>query len=138
MAAMRIDFLDAHERHLDDADHLRNGARYANADHLYGVAAECGMKHLMAGFGMKVTNGDVPVADRKHADELWARYESYRSGHRLGARYVLASSNPFHDWSIHQRYAPRTSFDRSIVAPHAAAAHRVHVLVKQAKLDGIA
>lgn len=55
----------------------------------------------------------------------------------LAARYVLASSNPFHDWSMQQRYAPRASFNPSVVAPHAQAAHRVQALIKQAKLDGI-
>ena len=138
MAVMDIDFRDAHERHLEDADHLHSHARYANADHLYGVAAECGMKHLMAGFGMPVRSGDVDLRqDREHADRLWARFESYRSGHHLASRYVLAASNPFHDWSMQQRYASRASFNPSVVAPHAAAAHRVQALVKQAKLDGI-
>jgi hypothetical protein len=44
MSPMNTDFLDAHERHHDDADHLHANARHANADHLYGVSAECGLK----------------------------------------------------------------------------------------------
>lgn len=49
---MKTDFHDAHERHWDDAERLFEAQRWANADHLYGVAAECGLKWLMVHFGM--------------------------------------------------------------------------------------
>jgi mRNA interferase MazF len=35
---MQADFLDAHERHISDADLLSLAQRWANADHLYGIA----------------------------------------------------------------------------------------------------
>ena len=46
---MKADFLDAHQRHWDDAEHLLQAQRWANADHLYGFAAECGLKAVVAG-----------------------------------------------------------------------------------------
>jgi len=44
---MTADFLDAHERHWTDAEILFAQGRFANADHLYGLSAECGLKWLM-------------------------------------------------------------------------------------------
>ena len=51
---MQANFLDAHERHWGDAERFFSAGRYANADHLYGMAAECGLKRLMVHFGMAV------------------------------------------------------------------------------------
>lgn len=51
---MKANFLDAHKRHWNDAERLFAAACYANADQLYGMAAECGLKQLMVQFGMAV------------------------------------------------------------------------------------
>ena len=67
---MQADFLDAHDRHWDDAGRLFAAQRWANADHLYGMAAECGLKRLMLAFGMPFDSvGDRPAnqPDRVHA-----------------------------------------------------------------------
>ena len=44
---MYIDFLDAYLRQWEDAEMLFGSERWATADHLYGLAAECGLKRLM-------------------------------------------------------------------------------------------
>lgn len=138
MSPMNTDFLDAHERHHDDADHLHASARYANADHLYGVAAECGLKRLMEAFGMQTgPRGPRKKADRKHADQIWVRFGAYQSGHASGARYALPRSNPFSDWHIDQRYAHHSQFTAALVHPHAAAARQVEGLIHQARRDGL-
>ena len=49
---MNTDFLDAHKRHWADAELLYNEDRWANADHLYGMAAECGLKRLILLFAL--------------------------------------------------------------------------------------
>lgn len=49
---MVTDFMDAHHRHWEDAELLFNASRWANADHHYGMVAECGLKRLMIVFGM--------------------------------------------------------------------------------------
>ena len=70
---MNADFLDAHRRHLRDADYLFSASRLANADHLYGMAAECGLKRLMMAFGMQTDNTGSPVdrqKDRIHAEKV--------------------------------------------------------------------
>jgi len=137
---MNADFLDAHHRHLRDADCLFSASHLANADHLYGMAAECGLKRLMIAFGMRPRPTDgAPEKreDREHADKVWIRYETYRSGHVHGVQYGLPSSTPFDDWRVSQRYAQEQCFDHARVEPHRAAAHTVRALVKNAEMAGL-
>ena len=122
---MQSDFLDAHERHWDDAERLFAAGRYANADHLYGVAAECGLKRLMMRFGMVVntmTGTPVVSQDRQHANNIWVRYESYRSGKVEGVDYGVPTPNPFCNWDVSDRYAHQSNFNQSGVAIHKAGA----------------
>ncbi|MDI6750470.1 MAG: SAM-dependent methyltransferase [Rhodocyclaceae bacterium] len=137
---MQVDFLDAHERHWTDAELLFEARRWANADHLYGMAAECGLKRLMLAFGMPLNHAkDRPdkASDRQHADGIWARYESYRCGHHWGAGYVLPSENPFKNWEVSQRYANRSHFDQARVQEHQSGAHAVRTLVTKARKEGL-
>ena len=137
---MQTDFLDAHERHWDDAEFLFQGQRLANADHLYGVAAECGLKRLMVLFGMSMDSAKGRPSlreDQKHADEIWSRFEGYRTGHHLGTSYALSQANPFDDWQVSQRYASRSNFDRTRAVAHQGGASEVRTLVKQALRDGL-
>ncbi len=88
---MQADFFDAHERHWEDAETLFSHGRYANADHLYGVAAECGLKRLMRSFGMVVdaiSGSPANDKDRQHVNHIWARFESYRNGTVEGKRDI--------------------------------------------------
>lgn len=62
---MAENFLDAHHRHWDDAELLYQAQRWANADHLFGVSAECGLKRLME----MMNNGALARDDRKHVME---------------------------------------------------------------------
>jgi len=137
---MESDFLDAHERHWRDAEQLLEAQRWANADHLYGIAAECGLKKLMLKFGMPFdTNKDMPKdgKDRKHANVIWTRYEAYRSGHPGGTGYALSTDNPFQDWDVSQRYANQSHFDQARVEPHRSGAKEVRDLIRKAQLDGL-
>ena len=135
---MNADFRDAHERHWDDAEMLYNSSRWANADHLYGMAAECGLKCLMLAFGMPVNPHGVPNPnDRKHANAIWSRYESYRCGHPRGAHYALPAANPFSNWDVNQRYANRSNFDQARAQSHQTGANTVRNLVYTAIRDGL-
>ncbi len=89
--------LDAHERHWENAELLMGNERFANAGHLYGISAECGLKRLMQQFCMQMTAaGDKPriEGDRVHADKVFGRFESYRSGHHFGTNYNVGSTKP--------------------------------------------
>lgn len=138
---MRSNFLDAHHRHFEDAERLFAASRWANADHLFGLASECGLKCLMRAFGMPFdTNRDRPqaAADRKHANGIWTRYETYRSGHHQGAGYALqGSSNPFSRWDVSQRYAHQANFDRAGTEPHRTATRQVRALIGKAQREGL-
>lgn len=136
---MNSDFKDAHQRHWEDAELLYSNDRWANADHLYGVAAECALKCLMLAFGMPfddVSDRPKDRQDRQHADGIWLRYETYRSGHHRGIDYGLPS-NPFADWSIEQRHANRSNFDPARVNHHKQGTQKVRDLLQKAVLEGL-
>lgn len=137
---MIADFLDAHLRHWDDAELLFDATRWANADHLYGLAVECGLKQLMIAFGMNIdpaTGSPNNKQDKVHADRAWMRYESYRSGHHDGVNYPLPAIDPFCNWNVDQRYAHQINFTKTIAESHRSGARTVHNLVKKAILEGI-
>jgi hypothetical protein len=138
---MQADFLDAHHRHWDDAERLFLAQRWANADHLYGFAAESGLKRLMLRFGMPFDGvRDIPAkeSDRVHANGIWARYDAYRSGHADGVGYALASTaNPFQHWKASHRYAHQSGFDRHRAEAHRAGADAVRALLMKAKYEGL-
>ncbi len=111
----------------------------ANADHLYGMAAECGLKRLMVAFGMLVGSDSGPAAksDRIHANLSWSRYEAYRSGHHEGASFALPTTNPFRDWDVSQRYANQCDFDQKRVDSHRLGAEAVRKLIGKARKEGL-
>jgi hypothetical protein len=132
------DYLDAMRRHWDDAELLWNQApkRFANADHLYGLVAECGLKALL----LKLVNGYFDHnrgrpsnrADLVHADGIWSRYINYSQG-GAAARYALpTNNNPFGQWKIDDRYANRIHFVHARVDGHRNAALIVKQLVDKA------
>ena len=93
---MPTDFLDAMERHWHDAQLLGSPEqlRLANADHLYGMAAECGLKALMAKEGMDLENNEIHKEKyKKHINATWAHFSDFRQG--TLATYALSSANPF-------------------------------------------
>jgi hypothetical protein len=137
---MQADFLDAHERHWSDADRLFSAGRYANADHLYGIAAECGLKRLMVRFGMVVnpaTGSPTDSKDWKHANNMWDRFESYRSGKVEGVDYGLPMPNPFGNWDVSDRYAHQSNFSQAGVQLHQAGAAAICELIKKAQREGL-
>ena len=137
---MQADFLDAHKRHQDDAEILFSAERYANADHLYGIAAECGLKRLMVRFGMVVnpaTGSPAARDDRDHAKYIWDRFELYRTGKVEGTDYGLPSPNPFNNWDVSDRYAHRSNFNQMDVQPHRDGASAVCELIKKAEREGL-
>jgi len=137
---MKADFLDAQQRHWVDAEHLLQAQRWANADHLYGMAAECGLKRLMLALGMPYDAAqDRPdqQSDRVHANGIWVRFESYRSGHAQGMGYALPGNNPFANWDVADRYAHQANFNQARAQGHRAGAQTVRDLISQAQREGL-
>ena len=126
------DFADAHRRHLEDADLLFKNARWATADHLYGLSAECGLKAVMRALGMPVDASGKPEREHmKHLPELWRVFRGFARKHR-GGRYVdlLSECRRFNDWSIDNRYAGSCNFQDENVRPHREAARGVSEVVR--------
>jgi hypothetical protein len=138
---VQTDFLDAHERHWVDAERLYAAQRWANADHLYGMAAECGLKALSEKFKCSpLVRGDFfhIMEPPTKPSNAWDRYESYRSGHTDGAKYLLPPQNPFTNWDVSQRYAHQSCFDQAHVDPHRLGAELVQQLIKKARdIEGL-
>lgn len=98
------------------------------------MTAECGLKRLMLAFGMPYDSArDRPTKrqDQVHANKIWARFESYRSGHHQGTAYVLPTPDPFTDWDVAQRYAHQSNFGQARVVAHQCGASQVRALVQK-------
>lgn len=136
---MQADFLDAHDRHWNDAETLFLQGRYANSSHLYGVSAECGLKGLMVKFGMPISANGSPSQsdDRVHGNKLWARYEHYRSGFINGVLYSAQIAQHFQAWDIQDRYANQSGFNQAGVQSHRNGAEAVCQLIAKAQRNGL-
>lgn len=136
---MSTDYPEAAIRHRADAELLFDRKRWPNADQLYGLAAECGLKALMKALGMPVCPDGAPASKRHriHIDRLWDEFHTFASGH-AGAEYAgaLSDNNPFADWSIHQRYYHSASISIGAVKKHQDGESVVHRVVCMARLDG--
>ncbi len=92
---MAADFRDAWMRHKEDGDLLYKKKRWANADHLYGLAVECGLKAVMQALGMAVNPTGVPVSrqHRVHLPDIWYAFHAfvYRSSGSSGASLFESS-----------------------------------------------
>lgn len=134
-SATRVDFGDAHDRHWEDAELLLRSSRLANADHLYGMAVECGLKQVMIGFGMPVRDSDGSPFDRRdrvHANEIWDRYEEVRcSSDDDRQEYALTQPCPFMDWHVSDRYVHRMHINARRVAAHRDGAVFVRNLIQR-------
>lgn len=131
--AMRTDYLDAFARHWQDAEALFTLKRWANAEHLHGIAAECGLKRLMVRFGMPLDQKSRPSEqeDRTHIDRLWGRYSRYLSG-AFARAYSLPTSEPFSRWRASDRYCHQCDFTESRAVGHRNGAIEVKRLIDKA------
>lgn len=132
------DFADAHGRHWGDAELLYGHQCLANADQLYGFSAECGLKALMKGLGMRLDEkGRPPRRYSKHVQDLWPEFKMFAKA-RSGWRFLsqLPGGSPFADWSHNDRYAHSTYVGNEAVDQHRTAALGVRRMVKRAEQDG--
>ena len=132
--AYPADFRAAHRRHWQDAELLFEHQRWANADQLYGLSAECGLKAVMRTFGMPVGRHGVPTQreHRQHVRALWPEFVALANGRGVG-KYLqmLPKGEPFAGWSTGDRYAHGRHFSRTCVGQHRSAARAVRVMVQQ-------
>jgi hypothetical protein len=136
---MSTDFYDAFSRHGVDADQLLKNGRWANADHHYGLAAECALKALLLQQGIPSSNGDMSPDSqyrccRKHINDLWDSYQSFM---QTRSAYAIPANNPFQDWDIAQRYAPEKEITEQMARTHGAALGTLKQVIRKAERDGV-
>ncbi|TRW94525.1 SAM-dependent methyltransferase [Candidatus Methylobacter oryzae] len=123
---MKTDFKNAYVRHQKDANDLFNNKRYANADHLYGLAAECALKAVMIGLDPSLVdeNGDLlNQGDKIHINKLWQHFGFFLQN-RVASPYLAHLSprnNPFNNWNVNSRYVHEKYFVKNNTLPHQAA-----------------
>lgn len=137
---MGINFKEAAQRHYKDAKLLEDNKRLPNADHLYGLAAECALKAIMVGLDANITSSDgdlVHQNHRVHIDMLWSEFRIFAEG-RNAARYLskLPDDNPFTDWRISNRYADDSHVPPKNTFNHRDGAGAALVALQRAIADG--
>ncbi|AKT40571.1 uncharacterized protein CMC5_047270 [Chondromyces crocatus] len=107
-----MNYGEAARRHHRDAETLFAAGRHANADHLYGIAAECALLGILRGSpaARKLFDAEGTVKEpmRRHVNVLWNQLskeaEGLRLGKAMGRLQQHFSVNPFTGWSVRQRY----------------------------------
>ena len=130
MTAPAEDFLAAHRRHWEDAEFLFGDSRWPNADQLYGMSAECGLKTMLEIMGVPIKS-----SHRAHVDWLWGKFRSEVEAWGE-ARYAV-EGDPFSDWSISERYAHGSHVDRRKAERHREGAEQVFRRLEEATTDGV-
>lgn len=132
---MKTDFHNAFHRHADDADLLLERKRRANADHHYGLAAECALKALLRQQGITSKDGDLDDRNyRHHINKLWDKYQNFMQTRHA---YAIPPDNPFQDWDIAQRYAPERDIAEQAVRNHGAAVASLRKIIEKAEYEGV-
>jgi hypothetical protein len=129
---------------MTDAELLHAHLRPANADHLAGLAAECALKALIAGFlGGHVNQDDLVVHPdtgtpiRRHVNTLWPEMATIVRNRSANALLPLLTSAPFADWKVDERYCDGEHLTPAAVDAHLSAARAVVGILEQAHLDGM-
>lgn len=141
---LRTDFDCSAKRHVADAELLHSHSRPANADHLAGLAAECALKGLIAGFlgghvdqdGL-VVHPDTGKQIKKHVNTLWPEMSTILRTRSVNALMPLLTSAPFADWKVDERYCDGSHLTPAAVSNHISAARTVVGILEQAHLDGM-
>jgi hypothetical protein len=140
---MSVDFLGSSKRHYQDAELLTSNKRVPNAGHLFGFAAECGIKALLVSQGLKTDpkTGDIiesrPHKYRTHVDVLINNVQPFPSS-RIYSKYLgmMPNLKAFSNWSTTHRYYKESSIPPSH-SDWREAAREVLKMLDEGKLDGV-
>jgi len=148
---MNVDFKNAAERHYRDGELLYQHSRWANADQLFGLCAECVLKRIIVGLNPgDIDNSTGDFSNRKHkkhlehgvadpqgnSKDLWAYFSVNFSG-RLAQHYALPGSNPFSNWQIAQRYAHDNDISQQQADNHQLAAKQLQQVLQNLLIDKV-
>lgn len=111
-------------RHLSDGDHLFRDGRIDNADHLFGISAECAIKWKLM---PQLTTEAAVKAMKIHINDLWRKAVIHLKGRQsvLLLSTLKSGGDPFSDWHIDQRYRASGQVIAETVERHRRACSRV-------------
>lgn len=118
------DYPSAAKRHLKDAGHLEDQGRIDNADHLYGISAECALKSAL------VMIGAFNDSHKTHIDVLWRRVywaQLQRMFPELAS--LSGMQEPFSDWRVSQRYWADGAVSPEMLEKHKTMTKRIAAAV---------
>lgn len=120
---MSENYTQAALRHWRDAELLKENERTENADHHYGIAGECAIKHALLHLPAFATNGALLESYKEHIDVLWNRvnHQSLQKAYP-GLLAVLKSGKHFEDWNVSQRYSADSDVSVATMQAHRNAA----------------
>lgn len=141
----KINFHGAALRHHSDAVFLQADRRNANAGHLYGFVAECGLKALLVAGGLQTkSDGDIEqnrkgANFRLHVDKLANQINmihSFLDGRTMtGYLAHIPDIANFCDWDTSHRYFDESQIPAALER-WGAAALQVMKMLDMAKADG--
>ena len=131
MTAPAEEFAAAHRRHWEDAEFLFGDSRWPNADQLYGLSAECGLKTIIESLDVPIRPGSDYWS---HVNELWPKFHTLVKD-RNEMQYVMAD-DPFSNWLIGDRYTDGSHIDRKTAIRHREAAALIRTKVEGTAADG--
>ena len=135
---MAANFRVAAQRTYRDAAYLEQHPRIANADHLYGLAAECALKAILVGLRVIPPQGPPRKSPfREHIDKLWDQYSLYVSAQGPVSYSLPITAKPFDAWRVDHRYEDDLLFTQGRLNTTAQGACEANRLLEQAILDGV-
>lgn len=113
------DFANAALRHWKDAQLLESKNRVDNADHHFGVAAECALKSVLTKLPAFSSAGVLNGMYKLHINALWgnAMLQSLPATHR-DLLSILQGDNAYAHWRIEQRYFAEGTVTLAAMAAH--------------------
>lgn len=139
------DFKAAARRHHRDAQFLIDDRRWPNADHLAGVAAECGLKAILLDHrGARLDPRNRPVwgqASKRldlHIKQLWDEVRLVVAGRSAPVFAALVTGSvPFANWEIADRYSDGNTITKRRAREHLDTAKAIMEVLEQAIRDGV-
>lgn len=145
MGTARVDYAQSARRHFHDAEQLLASNRQGNAGHLFGFAAESGLKAVLVACRVPTdADGGIPQGHRlrQHVPVLGDRLVT--DGHlvpdgRFAMVYMamVSSLGNFHDWSIDHRYWADAALPVASVSLWRQCAVEIMAMLDQASEDGV-
>jgi hypothetical protein len=145
MGAYRVDYAQSARRHFHDAEQLLASHRHGNAGHLFGFAAESGLKAVLVACGVPTdADGGIPRGHRlrEHVPVLGDRLLT--DGHLVpDGRFAtvclarVSSLGNLHDWSIDHRYWADAALPIASLHRWRQCANEIMAMLDQAREDGV-